>query len=134
MAVLTEMRRESMWIKVFIVVFMVIAMTFAYSTYTYARDKIINIKVKANDNSEKTIRIVVDGKNWKLKEAKIDGQDNTVTITGPQQLPITFQHIKGIKEIRGGSVIVFDGSTCIPIPDGKGGYYWIGYPPGTHCP
>jgi len=132
----TGVGREAAWGKVFIMAFMVIAVIFAYSAYTIAQDDIpINIKVKAKDGTEKMLRIKIDPKSYELKEAKVDGKDNTVTITGPQRLPITFEHIRGITEIRGGSVIVFDsGSICIPIPDGHGGYYWIGYPPGTQCP
>jgi len=135
----TGVGREAAWGKVFIVVFMVIAVAFAYSTYAFA-DKHFNVRVEEG----KIVRIVTDD-NYKFKEAKIcDKKDDSRkckdfpdgAITQSPELPITFSNIKGIKEIRPGSFIVFEsGSTCIPIPNGSGGYYWIPYPPGsTTCP
>ena len=135
------------WIKVIIMAFIVIAMTFSYSTYSFAQDDIpINIKVRAKDGSEKTIDIKlgpdymlkeakVDGKVYKPKEGKVGGMDNNGVISGPQKFPIKIENVHTILDIRPGSIVVFESeSVCIPFPDGHGGVYWVGYPPGTRCP
>jgi hypothetical protein len=139
MVVLTGMRRGTMWIKVCIVAFMVIVVTFALTSVTVAQEKDIpvNVRVKDNDGKVKTMKIKFD-KDFKFKEAKVDGKevplDNTVTPVN-QDNPLELgEHTKKITDIRGGSIIVFEGSTCIPIPDGQGGIRWLAYPPGTICP
>jgi hypothetical protein len=50
MVVLTGMRRGTMWIKVCIVAFMVIVVTFALTSVTVAQEKDIPVNVRVKDN------------------------------------------------------------------------------------
>jgi hypothetical protein len=137
MAIRTGMRRETMWVRIFIVAFMVIAVTFALSAETLAQDIPINVKFKDKKGNVKMMRIKLD-ENYDFKEAKVDDEkvdltpgQKKVDIDNPLELG---EHTKKITEIRRGSVIAFEGSICIPIPNSNGGVDWLGYPPGTVCP
>jgi hypothetical protein len=131
----TGTRKETYWSRIFIVAFLVIGVAFAFSVNTLAQDIPIDVKVKDKDGKEITIKIKLDEK-YQLKEAKVGGKDNTVSISATQNLPIELHEgTRMLYQIRPGSVVVFEGSSyCIPIPDGRGGVIWIGYPPGTRCP
>lgn len=132
MATWTRGGREATWFKVFIVVFTVMAMTMVIAAETSAIP--INIHTKDASGNPVILRINLDD-NYQFLDASIHGKKVDVEKTAVKDFPMTLPgYDKKILDIRKGSIIQFEGSTCIPIPNGQGGYYWIGYPPGTRCP
>jgi hypothetical protein len=94
----------------------------------------INIHTKDASGNPVILRINLDD-NYQFLDASIQGKKVDVEKTAVKDFPMTLPgYDKKILDIRKGSIIQFEGSTCIPIPNGQGGYYWIGYPPGTRCP
>ncbi len=127
--------REKGWIWGFTVAFLAITTTIVFAAETFAVT--LNIPVKDKDGKEDTMIIKYEGAGDNVTATTRRGKEK-IKISKPVPFsmdnPIKLgEHTKKIVEIRPGSVIVFEGSTCIPIPV-AGGIRWIAYPPETVCP